>query len=367
MSVKEQTIAVYKLLPREFRLETSSPEFRAAIGSVESEWGIELGATILEIVVGNVVFADLPVYLEKQYGLAGERAKELAERIKTHIFQPSIDRLEFLNTNPEKVMTLESQKSFAERIFRSGLLEELGHDPFIISAINDRLFYILARDESFTSRLERALYANDQIVSTAPFSLEGQSARATVANWLKDYLAQYGGSAEDSLSQTEFLNNSANGKRLSVSDRMLLGKIIRTFINIRFFPDSMPSDDGEGWELLPGGSAEDELINEELIKHATTIVSSLANEETPARPVVPPAPISAPLTVPRRPVTKVINPAPSNRVHDTKKPTGDELRKPVRSTMTDSPELMNLKNMLLQFPAGSIERAAIEEEIKKLS
>lgn len=276
-------------------------------------------------------------------------------------------------------MTIEQQKNFAENLFRSALLQELNHHPFIIAAINDRLFYLFARDENFHTTLERALYENSEAVGAKPIQVNNEVLSPTIGHWLKDYISQHGTDAADSISQSTFLLNSENAKKLSVDERTLLGKILKIYSNIKFFPNSMPTDDGEGWEIIPGGSDEIEIQSEMNSSVSTTESSEniTNNNDQPIKTTTPShddTSSQASIPLPRSSTQKVIINKPSgvkNIVQDIK--TIISSTKNTKLTdihQTNNPkiseELLTLKNMLLQYPPDSLERQAIEEEIKTL-
>lgn len=351
MALIEEAIQQFNQLPLELQLECGSDEFISAVQKIEKEYSLSLSALMVQIIVGNIQFADLTQYVEHEYSLDQQKASQLAQDIRKQVFNPVLDRLNFLNTNPEKDMTEEQQKSFAENLFRTGLVTELHHDPFIISAINDRLFYILARDEQFKDRLGRALYENTEKVTEHPIQINKDQVSGTVGNWIKDYIAHYGSQTYDSLTQSKFITSSNNTKNLNSQDRELVHAILKTYINITFFPDSMPSDDGEGWEIIPGG-----LIEEK--------IESYEEEEIKSRPPANETKIVAPLSKSKLPsVTKPVTSL--KKSNDTIK-SQPSSQSPLKSTASPSPEALHLKNMLLQYPPNSLERQAIEEEIRKL-
>jgi len=288
-------------------------------------------------------------------------------------------------------MTLDQQKNFAEKLFLTRLIQEIHHDPFIVDAINQRLFFILARDEDFHTRLERSLYENEEIVTSNPMVINGENVKGTVANWLKDFISQYGSQAYDSMSQSAFLINSENVKNITPAERELLAKVLKTYINIKFFPESMPSDDGEGWEIIPvDETSETEKstpisVNEQSTEAAPTqppVSQSQRIQPLPKKPTsaavqkksdtskskVYPVTTTPKVTIPTpAPVKKPIAPLPKPPAKTPAvQPTQlSPIAQPATS-IDSSDELLNLKNMLLQYPPHSLEREAIEEEIKKI-
>lgn len=379
-------------LPREIQLEFSSDEFMAALQAAGDRYGVSLIGTAILLAIGEIEYEKLEAYLIDELAIDPAQAAGMANDLKDKVFQPVVDRLKFLDTDPEKAMTLEQQKNFAEKIFSSGLVSELRHDPFIISSINARLFYILARDEAFAGRLERALYGNSETISAKTLVFDGLQNPGTVATWLKDYLRQFGNAADDSVSQTNFLLNSENAKGLPAEERALLAKVLKTYVNIKFFPDSMPSDDGSGWEILPGG---DETTAPALIDNQTGPAADSEvlppQSSLPPRPAAP-APAYVPVPQSAQPPQKVAasvrpaapRPQPKNELPPLKPAPAAARPKPRPAAPVDLPvtdsrpavtaapfvpendELLHLKNMLLQYPAGSLERSAIEDEIRKL-
>jgi len=73
----------------------------------------------------------------------------------------------------------------------------------------------------------------------------------TIGNWLHCFTAEKGAANFDSLSISEFLSLSPNTTHLTVEEKKKLSIVLNTYRNIKFFPDSMPSDDGSGWAIIP--------------------------------------------------------------------------------------------------------------------
>lgn len=383
MAIVEEAIEQFNKLPLEIQAEFGSDEVVNLLHEFEESYGISLVPLTLNVAAGYLDPKDLEEYIESDLGISGERNKILAADLREKLFSPLLDRLKFLNANPKKNMSLEQEESFAERIFRELLLSELHHDPIIITAVNNRLFYILARREDFQRRLEAAIYENQEMITKNKIDVNGSLVPGTVGNWLKDYIAQYGTENYDSVTQTAFLINSKNAKGLTEEERSLLSTVLKTYINIRFFPDSMPTDDGEGWEIIPGGNIDQPVgpanLPKSSVQQKTFISAPISEKKLDLEPITQSVPASARKSSRVRDQAPVL-PRPSNSsLNSEPRPTASSVEKrtleaPVRPADTaavvepvsESEELLALKNMLLQFPAGSLERAAVEEEIKKL-
>ncbi len=342
ITIEEAIEQFHTTLPLEVQEEFGKPAVVKDLDRIGGQYGVDLSALAVFVALGELRFEDLASYIEEEFGFDPVKSAKLARELREGLFDQLVNRLNFLNADPNKSMSIEQEKFFAEQMFRSGLLAELDGSPIIIDAINMRLFFILARADEFKKKLEQALYDNDELLTEGTIMVNGQPVRPTIGNWIKDFISRQGSQSFDSVSQSTFLINSENGRMLDEYDRERLAAVIKTYVNIKFFPDSMPSDDGEGWAILPGGTVEDEaeLGTERESKTESDspqpFAEAPAATESVAKPQSEPAP-AVPVAI-KPPV-----PAPS-----------------------ESDEALALKNMLLQYPAGSIERKAIEEELKKL-
>lgn len=399
----EEAVEKFNQLPMELQLEFGSDEFLRPLQLLEAAYSVSLSAIAIQIVVGAIQFSELSQVLEHDFSITTIQASHLAKDIKEKAFDPIIERLNFLDNDPDKAMTLEQQKNFAEKLLSNHLIPEIHHDPFIIDAINQRIFFILARDENFHSRLERALYENQELVSINSIKVNDEVVKGTVSQWLKDYISKYGSQTHDSMSQSAFLINSENAKNITAAERELLAKVLKTYINIKFFPESMPSDDGEGWEIIPIDDVPEPEVPASFVPNsapsaisekpvatstqpknipiqATSSVdvknspkpSAIPNEVKKPLNIIPKAtPVRKPTPLPRTPRTsaqissqpKPLSPTPPSV--PPKHPLAPQTP-PSANIPQPSDELLNLKNMLLQYPPNSLEREAIEEEIKKI-
>lgn len=378
-------------LPEEIRLSCSAPEVIKPLRLLESAYDINLSTLIIYFAIGELQFEDISDYIETEYNFNDVKAHALSREIEETILKPLLDRVNFINSLADKEMTLEQEKTIVAKMFQSNLMAEMLRPSIITDAVNQRILSILARELNFQNKLEQAMYENTETITKNPIIINGQSVKPSIANWLKDYISQYGSQTHDSMSQSAFLINSENAKNITLGERELLAKILKTYINIKFFPESMPSDNGEGWEIIPV----DDTIETEKSATITSVQNiavkttspSLASQSQTPKPLakIPTAPplqknsdtpkpkISPVTTSPKvaistpTPVKKPITPLPKP---PAKTPPMQSVRpSPITQptiSADSSDELLSLKNMLLQYPPHSLEREAIEEEIKKI-
>jgi hypothetical protein len=333
----QEAIEQFKFeLPEEIRACCQSPELHASIDELQKKYGVDLSPLVIYFAVGEVTLEQLGEYIRREYEIEEDAAKGLIKDLEEKVFKPLAERIDFINDDPDKAMTFLQEKNYAERMFKYALLRELNEDPIVASAINTRLLTILARDKEFHKRLEQVLYENDELVTAGTIMIEGQELKATVANWIKDFIAHYGSENYDSVSLSAFLVNSENARPLSDQEREGVSLVLKVYTNVKFFPDTMPDNDtGEGWQIIPYEDP-DQKINE-IIK-VTEAMPDLAEKISDSQ---------SSILTPQIPAASKITAAPSS--------------------LSESPELLELKNEALQYPVGSLERAAIEEEIKRLS
>lgn len=187
---------------------------------------------------------------------------------------------------------------------------------------NDVLVYLLLENgEELSSVLERNLFGNNEKLTEEQFSFEGRLTQPTISNWLNYFIKEKGTGKFDNIVLTDFLVKSDNVKKLSEEEKGAVKKLLLLYRNLKFFPDSMPNQTGEGWEIIPS--------------------TGEVSESTKARTV------SVPQTDDFSAKAKAA--ATSGVISEEDKKKIDEL-----------------KQILSRYQPESLERKAVEEEIKKL-
>lgn len=408
-------------LPDEIRFSCSAPEVIKPLRSLESAYNINLAPLIIYFAIGEIKFEEVSEYIETEYQLDKNKVRTISKEIEEEILKPLVERVNFLNAHPDKDMSLVQEKNIAERMFQEHLRVELLRPSFITQAINFRLLAILSSDLDFQQVLVRAIYDNTEKITKHSIVVNEEPVEPTISNWLKDYISKYGTDKYDSMTQSTFLINSENGKKLDNKERALLAKVLKTYINIKFFPESMPTDDGEGWEIIPVDEAEvsdkidisedkteetdyrntmpvtkntefdiDTEIKESVLNNPVSQMpvktklnisksdtpseeSHLVSEKKPLsinkekinQAIPPPSVIKSFLTSSEPVTKKTLNPHTVEQSSEPLQPMSESVDS-IQTTNESSDELLTLKNMLLQYPPDSLERHAIEEEIKKI-
>lgn len=316
-------------LPDIIILEFNHPRYIKIIDDINNEYGLELSFLAILVAIGELYPDNLAEYLTKRYDLPESSAQKIADKLNNLYFQPIIDRLAFFNQDQEKTKpTPEEEKNIILNLFKENLLVEIKNYQQIISAINQRIFAWLDRDSSAQRQIEAALLQNQEKITEQTVTINNEKLPGLVTNWLRCFAIEKGADNFNSLSISEFLGLSKNAANLPEIDKKILSSLLNTYRNIKFFPESMPSDDGTDWTIIP--------LPEEVISLDESIdITSDAKTEQIIDPEMQPLKIEAD--------SKIIpaNPENINKINQ-------------------------LQLMLKRYGPDSLEAQAILEEIAKL-
>ncbi|MBN2853933.1 hypothetical protein JXK06_00120 [Patescibacteria group bacterium] len=202
------------------------------------------------------------------------------------------------------------------------------------AALNRSLIFLLFNADDFKDEALRKMFANKQLIGETKISIDDKQVAPTVSAWLKDFIKKNGSSLFDDLILAQYLNTSENARVLKADDKETLGNLIRFYKNIAFFPESMNEIPPQKWQIFPFDASsywqELEAPGKNKNKLGLPTESEIFEEEAGAEDDV----------------LSEKDFKPEN--HD------------------DGPELKNLRGLLASFPPASLERKAIQEEIKRL-
>jgi|WetSurMetagenome_2_1015567.scaffolds.fasta_scaffold22584_2 hypothetical protein len=220
---------------------------------------------------------------------------------------------------------LEKEKKDSLEIFSSSITDFFSvTESYLIEDYNKLLIEMLAAEKGFALRDQffKALLENGEKLTSAPFSLDKKPVPATVGNWLKYFIEEKGSGIFDNIILTDFLVKSANAKILNEEEKGAVKKLLQLYRNLKFFPESMPNQTGEGWEIIPSATGATELEKARTVK---TPVTNDTGFET-------------------------------QRLIDREAMRVEEANK----------KITELNTMAAAYPANSLQRKAIEDEIKKI-
>lgn len=342
----------FNSLPMEIGLEFSSRNFLNKLKEIEDKYNLDLSDAILLVAVNDLDTLDIYNYLVEIEGLNDDMAETIGQDINNNLLNPLFEHLALLYPGEtEEILPIKRVKEIICSIFSSSLIEEINNHPVIIEAFNRRILDIFSSELKYSAEFEKSLSSNEEKIASKPFILNGRNVQPTIANWLALFVQENGSSLATTLKLSQFVSSSKFTNGLTAEEKDLLMKVLKTYNNIKFFPDSMPTDHGDGWEIIPYDHEEVnslmhgtrdrvfEELNEPNKSGDKKEISSIDVELQKTEEVqiaTPPRPIGHPSSERRG-----LNPDQEKR----------------------QAELMALA---ATYPVGSLERRAVEEELKRV-
>lgn len=246
---------------------------------------------------------DIKKELEK-YGKNVKQYEKYTRKLMNAIEDEKINLLDKLIKKHEELVNPEEEEEVAINLVENNLVDILknGTKKALLN-LNSGLIYLLFNKEGFKEEINKILLSNEKKLTHKNFVLDNKPHSPNIANWLKDFIKQKGSGMFNNIVLADFITNSKNTKNLDYQERKLVQKLLQLYRNLKFFPESMQDVPAEQWEIIPV-----DKISETMQKART---------------------VSTPKT---------------------------DLEK----------QIEELKQMASQYPEGSLERKAIEEEMEKL-
>lgn len=298
------------------------------------------------LVVDDWIDADVPEYIRSLGGdpenyqsyvsLFDEAVEKEDEELKKEMQEEKVkpEALENFEEKEEKEggekeendykFDPEKEKEHSIDLFKNSLKYLLfgkSDDKSFLQDYNYTLIDLIVNDEdgNFQSRLEKSLFSNKEKLTNKEFVLKGERAQPTISNWLKFFIEKNGSDFFDSMNLSDFLANSENTRKLDEEERQRVKKILLLYRNIKFFSEVFKNKDVEEWEVIPVSREEEAIKSKE-------------NKKMPNKEFGD-------------------NKAGGNK---------DETKQPNKKRIDE------LKKMADQYEENSLERKAVEEEIKKI-
>lgn len=325
----EKALEKFKQLPIEAVLTIDSNDVYNEVKKLNDKYGVNLSPLIVFISVNELDYNSAENYLVNDLGVDSGKSKEIFDQVKNNVLDPVVRRLAFLDANAHKTsITTKEIKEILIDIFESGFVHESKSDPVILSAINLQILYILRDELTFQNELARAMYDNQELLTEKDFVYDGKPSAATISHWLKDFIQKNGSGMFDSIVLTKYITESENTKKLSDKERAVVKKMLQTYRNIKFFPNSMYSDRVEDWEIFP--------VNDE--EHQVGISGNKSKEEL------------------------IIDDLREGQKQYSKGSLESEV---IEEEISREREIEGLKIILKKYKKGTLEYSAIQEEIEK--
>lgn len=370
----------FQLLDSEIREAFGGETTYLKAKKLEQEFNVELSFVLILLAIDELESADLPEYLAKKFNLAPEKASLLTAKIEEEIIDPALESIS-PDLDEDEEAPFGFNKNSIHEIFASSLIDLLKGSPAEIKAFNILVFSSLVEDDTLEDKIIKALFANQEEISANKIILEDKEIKASVANFLKDFIRNHGSVMPDNLVLANYLNTSSNAKKLSASEKELLNRILKTYRNLVFFPESLDNVPMELWEIVPEKSSQQEVLdvlsdedsrttNQDKNKAVRALASKKNIKMKDGNQVVTDQiALSEKKRLTPDPLVEVSDhrfQGEANRKPISSVSTPDELAKIQKIISQDDYTLDELVNRLPQYSENSLEYRAIKQEIDRL-
>jgi len=319
MPIIEEALEKFSNLPLESILTIDSIDVSQKVKKLSVKHGINLAPMLIFVIVDDLDYHSAKKYLKNNFEINESVASKIFNEMEEEIFQPLVLRLNFLNSKNE--ISVQDCANYIKEIFKNNLINEIKSDSIIKEKFNYRIFSVAKDDADFFDTLEKIFYSNQENL-----------AHLTISAWLKDFVSSKGSGIFDEIELSDYLMRSPNCKGLNEDDKRLVRKLLLLYRNVKFFPESMPNDTGDNWEIIP-------IDDEKVIPKREKLGVPKTHEE---------------------------------RQIDHLQETGNSFgvssleRKVIEEEINSRKKIEGLKILAKKYPEGSLEWRAIMDEIRKL-
>jgi hypothetical protein len=263
MILLEEALQKFEDLDPEVVFIVNSDRFSRPLAALSEKYGPGLSSAVILCLVNELPVESIANYLANEYEMPASQAKSAAGELSTKILQPLMQRLLFLNSDPDKEgITEQQEKEILRQMFAENILSELQEHFLVKNAVNLRIFDLLEKDFNFKRELERLLYENNELISKKNITVKNKNVSPTIANWLKDFIDKNGTGDFTVVTSSSYLTNTANTANLSVADRKQLADLLSLYHNLKFFPDTVKGQPIEEWRIIPFDMSEIKLTDQ---------------------------------------------------------------------------------------------------------
>lgn len=263
----------FEELPDKVKQAFGGDRAHQAIKEIEDQYKLDLAFVLILLAIDELFLEDLPAYLKLKYEISAEKAKIISQEIEDKIISSAIniitgykEEIEQKDVNIEELII---------KAFSDSFLKVLNLPAKDIFNFNLLTFAMFNERKLLEEKVINLFYNNQELISKTKIKIEDREVRASIANFIKDFIKNYGSEMPDNLMLANYLNTSPNVKKLTKKERDILNTVIKTYRNLVFFPDSMEGVPMEFWELIPTktsyGEVSDvladkkEVVNKEMI------------------------------------------------------------------------------------------------------
>ncbi len=365
MSYIAESFKRFNQLPASIKQAVGDLEAVNKIRMLEKKYQVGLSLPVIFVSIGDINVDDLPYYLEEREKINEEQAKKISNEVKKIILAPILDELEKMGNEAREDLEDGSAEAFKElqselnehkkgkvtfyvgepaeeepdaeaelkpeefkEILTNHVIATINSDIELKKSLNKEAILGLTTGDIDRNSMVKTLLANQEYIGKNSLIADGRPEAPTIENWLKDFMKEKGSGMFDNLTLINYLTTAENPKKLNEKEKETLSSLINLYRNLKFFPESqfdMPIGD---WQIFSHEAETSRfMMKTDKVKPADLI----PEEDTEFEDIAEAEP----------------EPEPEKTAAQMMLETLEEMKK--------------------KHKPGSIERKAIEEEIKKLS
>lgn len=206
--------------------------------------------------------------------------------------------------------------------------------------LNGSLIYLLINKKDSLNKFIRTFLTNQEQISSHRILLDGKEQDPTIANWIKHFVKENGSGIPGNIALAKYLTSSSDVLSLKEDEKKILKKVLKLYKNLVFFPDSMANISVDDWEILPI-DRDSSFINKNIIDKKDNNSQNNKNITPKDKSII--------------------------KKEEIKVEKKEDLKTEKIEKDIEDPEITKLREMLAKYPENSLERKAIESEIKKIS
>jgi hypothetical protein len=288
------------------------------VKELEKRFSVDLAFVLILLAIEELFLEDVPEYLKLKFKLTPEKASLITKEIEDRIINPA-NNIILENKRVKEAGAMEVEETILS-VFSENFLKIFSLPAKDIRNFNIITFASFNKNDMLEDKVVDLFYKNPELISNELIELEGRQVKASIANFLKDFIKIHGSDMPDNLVLANYLNNSNNVKKLKPQEKNNLNNVLKTYRNLVFFPESMEGVPLEFWELLPvkGNYKVSDVLDDSEINN-------------------------------------------NDLINKVEKPVKEEVLKDLKSSSFEE-----LNKMLSDYKTGSLEYKAIKQEISRL-
>lgn len=359
MDYIEECLEKFNKLPQEIQDFLNSEKVVKTLESIEEKYNIDLTLALVLIFINELDLEDLGIYIEERFKIEENLVDQILIKLEDNIFKEVAKSFSDLEEQPISDYLLdisyEDKKKIISEIFYEKLLEQFNLPEDHLLRLNAVIFELIGKNEQFLNKLIKYFLDNQERFSSKNLIIKGKEVEPTIANWIKDFVDLNGSDIFSSVVLAKYLITSENVKKLKEEERQMLRQVLKIYKNLVFFPESMGSAKYLDWEIFP--------INRDLLNifknnfNKKTDLSDNPAENKEDRN----SQDNKKIVLEDKPIIK------KESIKEIKVEKKEDLKTEKIEKDIEDPEITKLREMLAKYPENSLERKAIESEIKKIS